>query len=227
LQCGKEAKRHRRSARYCSDECRRRAQLERDALRKEKSLPAQRVRGAERRQLALGRGICRYGSYGEYVRHLAVNKRKRDMTKVDRPLQKVLSPVAGADLKLISSSLGHSTLAVTANTYLHLAQSFQERHAAQLDSLVGGAVAEALAAGPGRQAHRENENSLCYKAGKFSPSGIRTRNQRSRPVPGNREKGYVVRFRASLSRLSPPDSTRFQPLRDQFVTNSSILLGGG
>ncbi|HEX3456966.1 MAG TPA: tyrosine-type recombinase/integrase [Candidatus Baltobacteraceae bacterium] len=60
-----------------------------------------------------------------------------------------LSLVAGADLKLISSSLGHSTIAITANTYLHLAQSLQEKHAAQLDSLVGGAVAEALAAGPG------------------------------------------------------------------------------
>ncbi len=46
-----------------------------------------------------------------------------------------LSLVAGADLKLISSSLGHSTIAVTANTYLHVAQSLQERHAAQLDSL--------------------------------------------------------------------------------------------
>jgi len=62
-----------------------------------------------------------------------------------------LSLVAGADLKLISASLGHSTIAVTANTYLHLAQSLQERHAAQLDSLVGGAVTEALAAGAGPQ----------------------------------------------------------------------------
>lgn len=92
LQCGKEVERHRRSARYCSDECRRRAQLERDAMRKGKSVPAQRARGAERRRLALERGIRLYGTYGEYVRHLAENKRKRHMTKVDRLVQKELSP---------------------------------------------------------------------------------------------------------------------------------------
>ena len=66
-----------------------------------------------------------------------------------------LSLVAGADLKLISSALGHSTIAVTANTYLHIAQSLQEKHAAQLDSLLGSAVTEALAAGSGPQpAHK-------------------------------------------------------------------------
>jgi hypothetical protein len=63
----------------------------------------------------------------------------------------LLSLTAGADLNLISTSLGCSTVAVTANTYLHLEQSLQESHAAQLDSLVGGAVTEALAAGSGAQ----------------------------------------------------------------------------
>jgi hypothetical protein len=33
-----------------------------------------------------------------------------------------LSLVAGADLKLISSALGHSTIAVTPNVYAHVAQ---------------------------------------------------------------------------------------------------------
>jgi integrase len=40
-----------------------------------------------------------------------------------------LSLVAGADLKLISSALGHSSIAITANVYMHVAQSLQEAHA--------------------------------------------------------------------------------------------------
>ena len=90
--CGVEAKSHRRSARYCSDDCRRRAQLERDALRKGRPRPAERIRGAERRRLALERGIRRYGSYGEYERHLAENKRMREATKADQRLRERLSP---------------------------------------------------------------------------------------------------------------------------------------
>jgi integrase len=82
-----------------------------------------------------------------------------------------LSLVAGADLKLISSSLGHSTIAVTANTYLHVAQSLQEKHAAQLDSLVGSAVTEALAAGFGPQ--RAHARSIVMKkACKYRPESL-------------------------------------------------------
>jgi integrase len=87
-----------------------------------------------------------------------------------------LSLVAGADLKLISSSLGHSTIAVTANTYLHVAQSLQERHAAQLDSLVGGAVTEALAAGSGPQrAHAQPivmKKARKYRTIEIAPAGF-------------------------------------------------------
>jgi integrase len=87
-----------------------------------------------------------------------------------------LSLVAGADLKLINSSLGHSTIAVTANTYLHLAQSLQKKHAAQLDSLVGGAVAEALAAGPGPQrAHKRiptMKTPYAIKPNRIAPAGF-------------------------------------------------------
>lgn len=79
-----------------------------------------------------------------------------------------LSLVAGADLKLISSSLGHSTIAVTANTYLHLAQSLQEAHAAKLDSLLGSAVTDALAASSGPQ--RAHTLPLAIrKARKYEP----------------------------------------------------------
>ena len=44
--CGVDAKRHRRSARYCSVECRRRVQSERDALKKGRPRPAERARGS-------------------------------------------------------------------------------------------------------------------------------------------------------------------------------------
>jgi hypothetical protein len=82
-----------------------------------------------------------------------------------------LSLVAGADLKLISSSLGHSTIAVTANTYLHVAQSLQEAHAAQLDSLLGSTVTDALAAGSGPQrAHAQP--LVMKKARKYRPEMV-------------------------------------------------------
>jgi hypothetical protein len=61
-------------------------------MRKGKLVPAQRARGAERRRLALERGIRLYGTYGEYVRHLTENKGQRELTKVDQLVQKVLSP---------------------------------------------------------------------------------------------------------------------------------------
>lgn len=76
--CGKEAKRHRRSARYCSDECQRRAWLERDALREGKPLPTERIRGEARRRLAIERGICKLGSRVEYERQLAEKERKAE-----------------------------------------------------------------------------------------------------------------------------------------------------
>lgn len=83
-QCGQETNRHRQSARYCSDECRRRAQLERDALRKGKALPTERVRGAERRQRARAKGIKRYGSLAEYLRVKAETAQRRDAERIER-----------------------------------------------------------------------------------------------------------------------------------------------
>jgi hypothetical protein len=52
-----------------------------------------------------------------------------------------------------------------------------------------------------------------------SPSGIRTRNQRSRPIPGNRKKAYFVRVSgASPSSPLPSDSGPSRALRDKSVT---------
>src|SRR5580693_8724320 len=50
--CGGGAKRFRRSARYCSISCRRRAQTVRDALREGRPYPVERVRGSDRARRA-------------------------------------------------------------------------------------------------------------------------------------------------------------------------------
>jgi hypothetical protein len=49
---------------------------------------------------------------------------------------------AGADLKSISTSLGHSTIAVTANTYAHATDSLLQEHANRLDGALGGLVGQ-------------------------------------------------------------------------------------
>jgi hypothetical protein len=92
LRCGEEAKRHRRSARYCSVECRGRAQLERDALREGKSLPGERVRGVARRNRALVRGTLRYGSASAYLRTKAEQEQRRQSERVEQQSRKRLSP---------------------------------------------------------------------------------------------------------------------------------------
>ena len=53
--------------------------------------------------------------------------------------------LAGADLKSISTSLGHSTIAITANTYAHATDSLLREHADKLQDSIGGFVDEALA----------------------------------------------------------------------------------
>jgi integrase len=53
---------------------------------------------------------------------------------------------AGADLKSISTSLGHSTIAVTANVYAHMTESLQRQHSDRLQDSIGGLVSQAWAA---------------------------------------------------------------------------------
>lgn len=55
-----------------------------------------------------------------------------------------LALASGVDLKTVSSALGHSTIAMTANTYVHAVESLQRDSAARLDTLLGKAVAEAM-----------------------------------------------------------------------------------
>lgn len=51
---------------------------------------------------------------------------------------------AGVDLKSISTSLGHSTIAVTANTYAHVSDSLQQQNADRLDVALRSVVGDAL-----------------------------------------------------------------------------------
>lgn len=52
-----------------------------------------------------------------------------------------LSLAAGTDLKTISAALGHSTIAITANTYLHAVEVLHSEAAGRLDDLLRGALA--------------------------------------------------------------------------------------
>jgi integrase len=49
---------------------------------------------------------------------------------------------AGTDLKTIIAALGHSTIAVTANTYLHATEAMQRTHAERLGLALGASVAK-------------------------------------------------------------------------------------
>jgi hypothetical protein len=94
LQCGKCVTRHRRSARYCSVECRRRAQLERDALRKGKALPMERVSGFQRWLNARSKGVRKLGSLDAHLRFIEEQERKRQALRDERQFQRLLSPAS-------------------------------------------------------------------------------------------------------------------------------------
>jgi len=91
LLCGKDVQRHRRSALYCSVECRRRAQLERDAILRSKALPSERVRGFQRRYNARLKGIRKHGSLQAYLRFTEEQERKRAAIRDERQFQRLLS----------------------------------------------------------------------------------------------------------------------------------------
>lgn len=45
---------------------------------------------------------------------------------------------AGEDLSTVSRILGHSTIAVTADTYMHLTPAMLDRAAQRMDAILGG-----------------------------------------------------------------------------------------
>jgi Phage integrase family len=59
-----------------------------------------------------------------------------------------LSLAAGADLKTISTALGHSTISITANTYIHAVEALQRGHADRVEAILGEAVSSAIAESP-------------------------------------------------------------------------------
>ena len=58
-----------------------------------------------------------------------------------------LSLQAGVDLKTISMSLGHTDIGTTANLYAHVTETLQARHAERIESIMGSALAAAIAGG--------------------------------------------------------------------------------
>jgi integrase len=59
-----------------------------------------------------------------------------------------LALASGVDLKTVSAALGHSTISMTANTYVHAIEALQRDSAARIDVLLGAVVDKAI--GPGR-----------------------------------------------------------------------------
>jgi len=81
-------------------------------------------------------------SFADLVRRKKLKKtRLHDL----RHSHATLALAAGTDLKTISAALGHATISVTANTYLHEVKSLQQGHAARIDAMLGSAVTDALA----------------------------------------------------------------------------------
>ncbi len=96
-------------------------------------------------------------SFAQLVRRSKVPKvRLHDL----RHSHGTLALAAGTDLKTISAALGHSTIAVTANTYVHAIEAMQRRHADRIESILGDAVSRAIGRDP--QAPGESVPQRCH-----------------------------------------------------------------
>ena len=90
---------------------------------------------------------------------------------------------AGTDLKTISAALGHSTISITANTYVHAIESMQRSHADRIDAMLGDTIANAIGgtseparsdSGPQR-AHAttlQMKKAHKYRSGLVAPAGF-------------------------------------------------------
>jgi hypothetical protein len=61
-----------------------------------------------------------------------------------------LALASGVDLKTVSAALGHSTISMTANTYIHAIESLQRDAADRIDVMIGRVVDAAIAGGSGQ-----------------------------------------------------------------------------
>ena len=62
-----------------------------------------------------------------------------------------LSLAAGLGIsKMISTALGHSTITITANTYIHAVEALQRGHADRIEAILGNAVEGAFVSKLGR-----------------------------------------------------------------------------
>ncbi len=56
----------------------------------------------------------------------------------------MLALAPGVDLKTVSTALGHSTIAMTANIYMHAVEVLDRDAANRLDAMLGKTVGDAL-----------------------------------------------------------------------------------
>jgi hypothetical protein len=63
---------------------------------------------------------------------------------------------------LISTSLWHSTIAITANTYIHAVEAMQRGHADRIEAILGDAVASGMASA-GRPAFEASVPQRCHE----------------------------------------------------------------
>ena len=85
---------------------------------------------------------------------------------------------AGTDLKTISAALGHSTISITANTYVHVIESMQRSHADRIDAMLGDTIANAIG-GTSESARSESGPQRAHtlpreirKARKYGPENL-------------------------------------------------------
>ena len=87
----------------------------------------------------------------------------------------LLDRVVASAGKTISAALGHSTISVTANIYVHAIEAMQRGHADRIEAILGEAVAGAMA-GPSQVGLKTSVPQQCHvqplvmkKARKYRP----------------------------------------------------------